>query len=81
MQREQAGPVVTVNGQVVRRRVDWREGLSLAEALLEAEYTGTTTPVSLRITRGGRPISVTMRRFLSGSQNPILEPNDVIEVR
>jgi hypothetical protein len=73
-------PVVHIRGQVQNPVVPWRESLTLADALLEAVYTPPLSPRAIRVHRTGQPYNIDVRRLLRGTENPILEPGDVIEV-
>lgn len=73
-------PVVFVHGSVQRPIVAWRENLTLAETLLEAGYTSPLSPRAIRVTRQGRVYTVDVRRLLRGTDNPVLEPGDVVDV-
>ena len=61
-------------------RVPWTEGLTLARALLAAEYTGTLDPTRIRITRQGQSYTVDVKHLLRGQDDPLLEPGDLVEV-
>lgn len=74
-------PTVTFRGDVRNPVVPWTEDLSLAAALLAAEYTALWDPHSISITRQGQTFRVNPRHFLSGAENPLLEPGDIVEVR
>ena len=78
---ENPGPVVAFLGEVRNQIVPWREGLSLAEALAEADYVGARVPLSILIFRQGKTIRVNPRRLLTGTQNPILRPGDYVQVQ
>ena len=56
MQQTQAqaqGPSVTVNGEVRNRVVPWTEGLTLAKALVAADYYGAADPGQIIIVHNG----------------------------
>lgn len=74
------GPTVTVLGEVRNELVPWTADLTLASALVEAEYYGRTDPTSITIQRDGKEIPCDPRRLLTGQDVP-LEPNDVIQLR
>lgn len=76
-----AGPAVAVVGPVVRHEVAWHEELTLAEALATARYTGAIRPISILIHRSGESLRVPVNRLLSGADNPLLEPGDVVEIQ
>jgi hypothetical protein len=73
-------PTVHFRGSVQNPLVPWREELTLAEALLDAQYTLPLAPRAIRVHRQGRTYPVDVRRLLRGTENPLLEPGDVIEV-
>lgn len=81
MEKQREEPAVWFRGDIRHPRVPWKEGLTLAEALEEAEYTWNWDPHLLTLTRAGQIHSVNIRRLLRGQENPELEPGDVIEVR
>jgi hypothetical protein len=76
----QGQPAVYFRGPVQRPAVVWRENLTLAEALLEAGYAEKFSPHAIRISRQAQIYNVNVQRLLRGSDNPLLEPNDVVEV-
>lgn len=61
--------------------VPWTEDLTLAAALIAAEYQGSWDPHSIFILRMGQTYRVNPKRLLSGTENPALEPGDIVEVR
>ncbi len=73
-------PSVYFRGAVQRQVVSWRENLTLAEAILEAGYSNPLSPRSIRVTRGGRVYTIDIRRLMRGTENPPLEPGDLVEV-
>ena len=85
-QREQAEqerqqPAVWFRGDVRKQRVPWTEGLTLAQALIAAQYTFNWDPHTITVTRQGEVHPVNARRLLRGQEDPLLEPGDVVEVR
>ena len=79
-QSQQQGPSVFMRGEFRRRTVPWGEGMTLAQALAAAEYTGWMTPRQIIVTRQGQPTSVDPNQLLRGFDNPLLEAGDVVEV-
>jgi|SRR5882672_64102 len=84
-QREQAEqerqhPSVWFRGEVRNQRVPWTEGLTLAQALLAAQYTSNWDPHLITVTRQGEVHPVNARRLMRGQEDPLLEPGDVVEV-
>jgi hypothetical protein len=80
-EQEAKEPAVWFRGDVRNQRVPWKEGLTLAEALVTAHYTWTWDPRHITVTRQGETYTISPRRLLRGQDNPLLEPGDVIEVR
>jgi hypothetical protein len=72
---------VTVQGDVRRRVVPWTPDLTLARALVQAEYLGTRDPQSIVIFRGDKAILLETRQLLSGVKDPPLLPGDIVELR
>jgi hypothetical protein len=78
MQTQQ--PAVTVLGQVRNHTIPWQEGLTVAQAIDAAIYTGFTDPRFIRLTRGSESIQITIRDLLRGTSNPAVEAGDVVEL-
>jgi hypothetical protein len=74
-------PAVTFVGDVKNRSVPWAEGLTLAKALMAAEYQALWDPHLILITRRGETYKVNVKAFLAGGEDPPLEPGDVIDVK
>ena len=81
MEQQQREPAVWFRGDIRHPRVPWREDLTLVEALDSAHYTRDQNPHVLTVTRKGEVFKVDVRRLLRGQDNPVLEPNDIIDVR
>lgn len=82
MQQNQAlaqGPSVTINGEVRNRVVPWTEGLTLAKALVMADYYGAADPGQIIIVHNGIATRVEPKRLLSGEDIP-LQPRDVVQL-
>ena len=73
-------PTVTVVGEVKNHSVAWVDGLTLAQALLSAEYQGLWDPRQIAVTRTGETYKINVKAFLTGTENPPLQPGDVITV-
>ena len=73
-------PAVYFRGPFRNPVVAWRENLTLTEAMVEAVYLHTLSPRVLRLHRQGRLYNLDVQRLLRGTENPLLEPSDVIEV-
>jgi len=76
------GPLITVRGEVRQPLVPWTEGIRLSDALAQAGYLGSSDPFWISVIRQGRQVNrVSPRRLLSGAEDPLLLPNDVVEIR
>ncbi|HEY5346368.1 MAG TPA: hypothetical protein VIK62_08505 [Verrucomicrobiae bacterium] len=71
---------VTIVGAVQNPNVPWVAGLTLAQALATANYTGTDAPQQIIITRQGESATLDAEVFLNGTDIP-LEAGDVVELR
>ena len=79
MQTQGQGPSVTVNGEVRNHVVPWTEGMTLAKALVAADYFGATDPAQIIIVHNGVATRVEPRQLLSGTDIP-LQPGDVVHL-
>lgn len=73
-------PGVTVVGPVQNPQVPWVMGLTLAQAVATANYTGGQKPKKIIITRQGESAELDANILLNGPDIP-LEIGDVIELR
>lgn len=81
MQAQDQQPTVLVRGEVRRPVVPWTEDLTLSRAIIAADYYARLAPMSIYITRNGKSRYVSPRRLLSGTEDPQLEPGDLVELR
>jgi hypothetical protein len=72
---------VTIQGDVKNHMVPWTEDLTVAKALVAAEYKGSWDPHQIWVRRGTNRYNVNVRSLLAGKEDPALEPGDVIEIR
>ena len=79
-QMQTGQPAVFVRGDVRNPVVPWSEELTLARAILAAEYVGRTDPHSINVLRGGKSKRFSTLRLLAG-EDMDLEPGDVVEIR
>jgi hypothetical protein len=79
MQTQGQGPCVTVNGEVRTHVVPWTEGMTLAKALVAADYIGASDPAQIIILRNGVGKRVEPRKLFSGEDIP-LQPGDVVHL-
>ena len=73
-------PSVFIVGPVQKSEVPWVEGLTLAQAIATANYTGRHNPKGITITRQGEQASINPKDLLNGHVVP-LEPGDTITIR
>jgi hypothetical protein len=71
---------VFIVGPVQKSEVPWVDGLTLAQAIATANYTGRHNPKAITITRQGEQASINPKDLLNGHVVP-LEPGDTITIR
>ncbi len=71
---------VTIVGAVQNSNVPWVAGLTLAQAIATANFTGTDEPQQIIITRQGESATLDAEVLMSGTDIP-LEAGDVVELR
>jgi hypothetical protein len=69
-----------VIGAVQNPQVQWVNGMTLAQAIASANYTGTDQPKQIIITRNGETASMDASDLLNGKDVP-LQAGDIIELR
>jgi hypothetical protein len=74
------GPTVTVVGEVKNPRIPWTAELTLAKAVVEAEYFGTKDPSEILIVREGKAMRFDPKKLLEGEDMP-LQPQDLIQLK
>ncbi len=79
-QMQQPELVVLFRGDVRNPRIPWTEELTLAHAILAAEYVGRWDPHSVNVIRGNRSMRFSTTRLLGGDDID-LEPGDIVEIR
>ena len=79
-QTSQDASDIVFTGEVRNKSIAWREGLTLAEAILAADYQAPRDPISILIIRKGQVIPVEPKALLRGHDEP-LEPGDRVELR
>jgi hypothetical protein len=78
-QTQGQGPCVTVNGEVRNHVVPWTEGMTLARAVVAADYLGTADPGQILVVRNGLATPVEPGQLLSGVDIP-LQPGDIVQL-
>ena len=79
-QRLAQEPAVWFRGPVRNPRVPWKENLTLAQAIVAADYASQLDPTRIIIFRQGQTYRVDPRRLLRGLEDPALEPGDIVEI-
>ena len=70
---------IAVTGPVSNQLVIWREGITLAEAIVAARWNAPGDPRLVVLTRKGERVELTPNESLAAAQLP-LEPGDEIEL-
>ena len=73
-------PEVMVQGPVRNHVVPWREGLTLAQAIVEADYTGYMNPILVRVIRNGQMIEEMKGIDLLHHHDVPLEAGDIVDI-
>jgi len=73
------GPTVTVSGPVRIPRVAWTPELTLAKAILAADYYAPSAPTRIIIIRNARELPIDPSQLLAGQDIP-LEVGDVVRI-
>ena len=71
---------IVVIGNVQKHEIPWVAGLTLAQALATANYTGAQDPEEILVKRNSVEIPVDPKQLLNGQSNMELQPGDVISV-
>jgi len=79
-QQKQAALSVTFVGEVQNRAVPWHEELSLSKAIIAAGYLGRTDPRRIVVLRNGQRYEVNPKELLRGTDDPLLEAGDVVQL-
>ena len=73
-------PQIRIFGAVKNSVLPWTDGLSLARALVEAEYQKATTPLAITIYRNNQPIHIDPQRVLQGEDYSLF-PGDIVFIQ
>jgi hypothetical protein len=76
--RQQQGPVVYLQGPVRNPVIEWKEGLTLSQAIVAADYTGFMNPVLIRVLRNGQVAGEFKGIDLLHHQDMDLEEGDTV---
>ena len=77
---DDVGARVVVKGIVRHPVVAWSEDLTVARAIVTAEYVGARDPIVISIRRGHERFYIDPARLVLGIVDPWLEPGDVVEL-
>jgi hypothetical protein len=78
-QAEGQGPCVTVNGEVRNRVVPWTQGMTLAKAIMAADYYGAADPGQIIVVHNGIARRIELQQLMSGVDVP-LQPGDIVQL-
>ena len=79
-QAQVQGPNVTFIGAVKNTLVPWTAELTLAKAIVAADYFGTKDPAEIIIRRGTEEIRLDPAKLLGGGDVPLM-PRDIVELK
>jgi len=74
------GPVVTVVGPVRNSSLTWTSDLTVAKAILAADYVGSADPKQIMIVRNVQAVPIDLQQLLKGDDVPLLS-GDLLIVR
>jgi len=74
------GPTITVAGPVKYTQVPWTEQMTVARAIIAAEYLGPGDPREILIVHNGQATSIDPKRLLNGEDLP-LQAGDVLQLK
>lgn len=75
----QRGPMVTIVGHVRNPVLVWSDDLTVAQAIIDAEYLGLTDPRLIIVRRNGEEYRIEPQALLSG-EDYLLEPGDELQI-
>ena len=73
-------PQVRILGSVRNPVLLWSDGLTLARALVEAQYEKPNAPSSITIYRNNQPLNIDPQRVLQGEDYPLF-PGDIVYIQ
>jgi hypothetical protein len=72
--------MVQIRGNVKNTSIPWTEDLTVAKAIVAAEYQGAHDPKSILIVRNGSGTEIPASELLQGHDEPLL-PGDIVEIK
>jgi hypothetical protein len=79
MQQQAQSSSISILGRVKNPLIPWTEELTVAKALVAAEYLGKGDPREIILVRSGRATTIDPQRLLNGEDIP-LHPGDLIQL-
>jgi hypothetical protein len=79
MTMQQKQNTVQIRGNVKNTTIPWTEGLTVAKAIVAAEYQDRHNPTSVIIIRNGVGTEIKASDLLQGQDEPV-QPGDLIEI-
>ena len=73
-------PQVRILGSVKNPVLTWSEGLTLARALVLAEYEKSSVPTVITIFRNNQPLQIDPQQVLQGADYPLF-PGDIVYIQ
>jgi hypothetical protein len=73
-------PQVRILGSVRNPVLTWSDGLTLARALVDAQYEKPNAPSSITIYRNNQPLQIDPQRVLQGEDYPLF-PGDIVYIQ
>ena len=80
-QTQLQSPSVFVRGEVKHTVIPWNEDLTLAQAIVAAEYRGLWDPHTILVIRKGQTFKINPKHLLWRTEDPHLEAGDIIEIQ
>jgi hypothetical protein len=78
--QETRPPEVIIQGPVRNSVVPWTEDLTVAKAIVDADYTGFMNPASVRVIRNGQMVSELKGIDLLHHQDFPLQAGDIVNI-
>ena len=80
-QQQAQANLVMVRGEVRNQTIPWTQELTLAGAILAAEWKGFMAPRQIFVIRHGQSYPINIDQFFRGLDDPPLEPGDIVDLR
>ena len=80
LMRQAQAATVTVHGAVKNPVVPWTQDLTVARAIIAADYYGSGDPREIIMVRQGIATRIDPNKLLTGD-DPLVQPGDILELR